>query len=326
MLRVLYLANYAPVLHGNIEQQIVDGTQPDYHEKIFAQLSDFGFDVVSTRDVEVLVNNPKDFDYVFSLLNRAPYRGSEVFISALCEFLGLPYLGARPHVRAIGEDKYFAKIIAKNLGFKVPASYICSRSSYLKSYPPFSGPYIAKPRYGATSRDLTEDCIQDMWEDLVPEIERLLLLCDEVLVEEFISGTNVSLPILGAPVPNILPAYCLWSAKKGELITYNQKRNIEKDTVRSILDDPKRYEYIRDLSATLYREMEPIDYLRVDFRMTDEGEFWFLEFNICCNIGPQSGFYFCAHHVGISHSEMIKLILMHSFGRQEVTWKAFEGI
>ena len=38
MLKVLYLANYAP----NFDSQVIEGTQPLYHEEIFNQLVDLG--------------------------------------------------------------------------------------------------------------------------------------------------------------------------------------------------------------------------------------------------------------------------------------------
>ena len=323
-LRVLYLANYAPLnsVEATDEQgESVRYTQ--YHREMFALLESLGFNVTSSRNVEALLDRPSSYDYVFSLLNRAPYRGSEILVSALCEYFRLPYLGARPHVRAVAEDKHIAKLVAKQLGLDVPAARVYRATDLELTEPGFRGPYIAKPRCGASSKHITENCIQDLWKDLVLEVSRLLEMGDDVLVEEWIPGTNISLPVIGGSPPLILQPYQLDSAKKGQLVTYTQKRGLEKSLRRIPFEDQAVYDGISRAALRLYSELEPIDYCRLDFRLTDANKPVFLEFNVCCNIGPQSGFYACARRQGLSHREMLLLILGHSFKRQEIDWQSF---
>src|SRR5436309_15077440 len=104
-LNVLYLANYTPLNR-------IEGTSDDsegrkysrYHREMLSLLESLGFTVTPARNVKALIDNSTSYDYVFSLLNRAPYRGSEILVSALCEYFKLPYLGARPNIRAVAED------------------------------------------------------------------------------------------------------------------------------------------------------------------------------------------------------------------------------
>ena len=320
--RILYLANYAP-LDGTDEVRgtTEGGKYSRYHQEMFDILKSFGFNLTPSRDVKALLDHSSSYDYVFSLLNRAPYRGSEIFVSALCEYSRLPYLGARPHVRAVADDKYIAKLVAKQLGFNVPAAQIYRNTDSEIAPPTFRGPYIAKPRSGASSKYITEGCIQDLWEDLVAEVHRLLELGDDVLVEEWIPGVNITLPVIGGAPPLILPAYQLNSAKKGQLVTYEQKRGMEKGVKRIPFGNNVVNKEISRLAMNLYRELQPLDYMRLDFRLTDLNKPVFLEFNVCCNIGPQSGFYSCAKQLGFSHREMLIRILSHSFERQEIDWQ-----
>ncbi|HWZ44585.1 MAG TPA: hypothetical protein VNW97_14005 [Candidatus Saccharimonadales bacterium] len=321
-IRVLYLANYAPI--GSRDHPSSDegtGSRPEYHGEIFELLSNLGLKVESSREVKSLIEGNAQFDYVFSLLNRAPYRGSEILVSSLCEYYHLPYLGARPHVRAVAEDKLIAKTVARQLGFPVPQSRTYHRDDD-ESFPPeFRGPYIAKLRCGAASKHLTENCIQDLWEDLIPEVRRLREQEDDVLVEQFVPGTNISLPVIGGDPLVVLPAYRLLSPKKGQLVTFEQKRRIDGGLERKILDDPFVYDQLRAFGVALYQQLRPLDYLRVDFRLTELGVPVFLEFNVCCNISSKSGFYMCAKQTGMSYREMIVRILRHSFQRQEIDWQ-----
>jgi D-alanine-D-alanine ligase len=322
--RILYLANYAPL--NTVEETGQKGESvryTQYHEEMFVLLKGLGFDVTSSRNVEALLDRPDSYDYVFSLLNRAPYRGSEILVSALCEYFRLPYLGARPHVRAVAEDKYVTKLIARQLGFDVPAGRVYKATDPELNAPSFSGPYIAKPRCGASSKHITENCIQELWDDLALEVRRLLEMGDDILVEEWIPGTNISLPVIGGSPPLILQPYQLNSPKKGQLVTYEQKRGLEKSLKRIPFEDKDVYDVISKAALRLYSELEPIDYFRLDFRITDSSKPVFLEFNVCCNIGPQSGFYACARRQGLSHREMLIRILGHSFRRQEIDWQPF---
>jgi D-alanine-D-alanine ligase len=323
-LRILYLANYAPLNSEEATSEQGESVRyTQYHNEMFALLESLGFDVTSSRNVGALLDHPGVYDYVFSLLNRAPYRGSEILVSALCEYFRLPYLGARPHVRAVAEDKYVAKLVARQLGFDVPAARVYRTTDLKLNAPSFQGPYIAKPRCGASSKHITEDCIQDLWADLVPEVSRLLEVGDDVLVEEWIPGINISLPVIGGLPPLILQPYQLDSPKKGQLVTYAQKRGLEKSLRRTPFEDKAVYDEISSGALRLYRELEPIDYFRLDFRLTDSNKPIFLEFNVCCNIGPQSGFYACARQQGFSHREMLIRILGYSFKRQEIEWQSF---
>ncbi len=323
-LRILYLANYAPLNSPEATGEQGESVRyTQYHKEMFALLEGLGFDVTPSRSVEALLNSPSSYDYVFSLLNRAPYRGSEILVSALCEYFRLPYLGARPHVRAVAEDKYISKLIAKQLGFDVPAGRVYRATDLKLSAPSFRGPYIAKPRCGASSKHITEGCIQDLWKDLVLEVRRLLELRDDVLVEEWIPGINISLPVIGGMPLLILQPYQLNSPKKGQLVTYSQKRGLEKSLKRIPFEDKAIYDEISRSALRLYSELKPLDYFRLDFRITGSSKPVFLEFNVCCNIGPQSGFYACARRQGLSHREMLIRILSHSFKRQEIDWQPF---
>jgi D-alanine-D-alanine ligase len=318
-LKILYLANYAP---SEADNALVadEGVYPAYHRSMFELLVDFGFDVVPRRTPESLLDRER-FDYVFSLLNRAPYRGSEVFVTALCEYLRLPYLGAGPHVRAVADDKHVAKHVARSLGIRTADWVVIRALDDMCRAAPFPGPYFAKPRSGASSRLLGDDCLQDTWTALSEPVARLQRESGEdVLIEAFVPGMNISLPMLGGDPPQCLPAYQALSPHRGGLITYAQKRRLDRTLRRRPVESDALLKAVNTIGVTLYYALRPIDYLRVDVRVTPDGEPVFLEFNVCCNIGPQSGFAASALQEGWSHRELVSRILRFSFGRQQVAW------
>ena len=318
-LKLLYLANYAPLDIPAVEGPL-EGIYPAYHREIFSLLCDLGFQVISARTPTLILGGER-FDYVFSLLNRAPYRGSEVFVTALCEFLHTPYLGASPHIRAVADDKHVAKHVARSLGIRTAEWTVIRSLDDLLRPAPFSGPYFAKPRSGASSRYLAEDCFQDTWRGLLEPVNRLLADSGEdVLVEAFVPGMNVSLPIVGGNPPHCLPPYETLSPNRGGLVTYAQKRRLDRTLRTRTIDDSRLLSAVNDVGVALYTALRPVDYLRVDIRVLPDGTPVFLEFNVCCNIGPMSGFARSAFHAGWSHRELIVRILRFSFERQQVTW------
>ena len=72
------------------------------YKKLFNNLS-------VTHCINDIMEKSNDIDFVISLYNRFPVRNSEIFISSLCEYYHIPYLGATPNIRAIAEDKHIAK-------------------------------------------------------------------------------------------------------------------------------------------------------------------------------------------------------------------------
>ncbi len=159
-MNILFLAKYAPQSNlNNPEFHAEDGITPIYHYEIFSILKDLGFNIYSSNNLNVLFSKKFKIDYVFSLYNRAPFRNSEVFVSSICEYLKIPYLGAPPNIRIIAEDKHVGKLLATYL--KIPTSpWEIYRTSDNKIIPPlFCGPYFIKPRFGASSKHISEKSI-----------------------------------------------------------------------------------------------------------------------------------------------------------------------
>jgi D-alanine-D-alanine ligase len=318
---ILYLAKHAPI-PGDTKPSLhpVYGVTPIYHYEIFTILRELGFQVESERSLSRLLEGPRTFDYVFSLYNKAPFHGSEVFVSAICEYLGIPYLGARPHVRALAEDKHLTKLLAKHLGISVPVWNIYRRETPELEEPSFVGPYIAKPRCGAGSMGITDDSVQEQWPGLKPLVQEILERGDDALVERFIEGDNVTVGLLGGDEPLMLPPIQGISHKRGGILTFRQKKMLDTAIHRLEFPESEHRREIETLSARIFRELQPVDYARIDYRVpiSRKAPPYLLEVNICCNLGSHSSLAQGARQVGISQLEMVARILDYSFRRQKV--------
>lgn len=229
-LKVLFLAKFAPENGADypLATEESDGIYAQYHYDIYQILKSSFPNLTCANSVEPLLDKSNKYDYVFSLLNRAPYRNSEIFVSALLEYLKIPYLGATPNIRALAEDKHLAKMVAVYSGIKTPNWITIDSNASISNTEPFVGPFFVKPRFGASSSFIDESSIIYSWEQAKAKIKELQNHNLDVIVEEFVNGTYYSLPILfNENVPIFLPAVKEESTLKGNVVTYRQKRKLE---------------------------------------------------------------------------------------------------
>lgn len=312
--KFLLLARSAP-MPGQQEQPPVDerdGVFPRYNFELYQGLRQLGLEVTPSRDLTAFFRHPGEWNYVFTIFNRAPMRNPEVFVSSVCAYHGIPYLGAPPNIRALAEDKYFTKLAAASLGIPV----IPGQPYVPGGAPPdFAGPYFIKPRFGAASEGVEDDSIQDTWAGAEKMAQRLREQGKEVLVERCIPGHDVTQPVLGGPMR--LPAMREISAKRYGIATYRQKRLFEMDRRREVLSEPELARQADQYTAQFVRQLAPFDYLRVDYRLdTETGRLWLMEFNIACNLGSHAAVAQAALERGIDHASLLEHLVVHSVHRQ----------
>lgn len=318
-LNVLFLAKFAP---DNDKYPLIteqtDGIYAQYHFDIFKIIQKLCPHTTCAHDPSILFNSHSQFDYVFSLLNRAPYRNSEIFISSLLEYLNIPYLGSRPNMRAIAEDKHLAKVVAQYAGLHTPLWMVIEANNSIPDKPLFKGPFFVKPRFGASSAYIDEKSIADTWEQASAQITYLQKNNLDVIVEQFVDGIYYSVPIFYNNEQAIhLPSIRETSNLKGNIVTYRQKRKLDAGLTRTVNTDRDLEKRFEQLSNFFLRQLQPFDYTRLDFIVTSK-QIEFIEFNLCCNLGKHSSFCIAANEIGLSQEELVNAIFLNSLSRQKV--------
>lgn len=319
-LKILFLAKFAPKNGTNypLSTEENDGIYAQYHFDIYKILKSIFPNTVCANSPDILINQPKKFDYVFSLLNRAPYKNSEIFISALLEYQKTPYLGTTPNIRALAEDKHLAKIVASYSGLHTPNWITVDANGTIPSCEPFDGPYFIKPRFGASSAFIDENSIAYDWQHAKIQIQILQRNNLDVIIEEFVNGTYYSLPVyFSEDTPIFLPAVKEESNLKGNVVTYRQKRKLDQGLNRVVNKNDDLTFKLNELSSKFFQMTSPLDYTRIDYIVT-KNAIEFIEFNICCNLGKQSSFCVSANSVGLTQYDLVKQILINSLKRQKV--------
>ena len=292
------------------------GVQAAYQYEIWDLLHNgLGLDVESRSDLGGLPQAFEGRNYVFTIYNIAPFRNSEVYVSALASAAGIACLGSPPNIRALVEDKWLTKLTAQALGIPAPRGAVFGHGNSVRK-PAFDGPYVAKPRFGAASMGIDAHSAHAEFDDLAARVSELAANTDECLVEQVVGDCDITVPILVVDEgPVALPPARQTIDSDYGIFTHRHKRRLIPGLSRDFPDDEPSLAPIVEDALRIARAVTPYDYLRCDFRYGPEGHA-LLECNIACSIGSEMAFAQSAEKAGVSLEALVEHILVTSLDRQ----------
>ncbi|NHJ21484.1 MAG: methyltransferase domain-containing protein [Candidatus Lokiarchaeota archaeon] len=262
-------------------------------------------------------------DFVFNLCDEGYYNvpRNELHVPALLEVLKIPYSGSGPQSLAFCYDKSLVRGIAKELEIPVSeAIYIKPEDKIIDL--PLYFPAIVKPNFGDSSFGITQKSVVNNGEELlnaINEIREKFGYDKPILIEQFLTGKDLTLGIIGNPpdnykvlpiieedysaLPNELPKICGYEAK---WLPDSPYWNIT--SILAEIPEETRL-FIESCSLKLFERLECNDYVRFDWRLDGEGNPKLLEVN------PNPGWCWDGHlakmakFADISYKEMLKMII-----------------
>ena len=313
-LRLMFLAKHARsggALHPE------DGNHAVYHHEVLTSLRAAGFDVVPEDSFDA-IPAAEGIDYIFTLLNRAGFPMSEMLGPLLAQRADIPYLGASPILRGLGDDKHLAKTVAQARGVPVAPWMIARRGGLPIAPPAFDfDRLIVKPNASSASWGVTT---RTDWQDARDDIASLQAEGHDVIVERYYGDWDVVVPVLGGDEPVILPTMRFeMPGNDTAFRSYAEKRGLD-EAPKALLvevDRPALTAKLRDYVSAMLPEFWPFDYGRFEFRYDRELEdIVFMEVNLSCNLWSKKTMSGAAARVGIDHNTMIEHIVAHSMDRQ----------
>ncbi|MDZ4308047.1 phosphoribosylglycinamide synthetase [Allopontixanthobacter sp.] len=313
-LRIMFIAKHA-LGDGSMHRE--DGNHAVYHHEMRSILEGLGLNLTVANSFEALFEKP-DVDFVFTLLNRAGFFNSEMLGPLLCTRHGIPFLGASPILRGLGDDKHLTKRAAAAAGVPTAPWAIYRRGAPVdEAKCPRADRYVIKPNASSASwgvRDASD------WTGVRTAIEEIHEERHDAIVEPFLTGSDAEVPVLTIGDPVLLPMFIFRQADPDHLRTYAEKRELRQQRQHYSLDrltDPVMSQQIAGFTRKLWDEFRPFDYGRFEFRVNeDTGVVHFLEVNLNCNLWSQKVFGKAAAMAGWTQSELIETILAESLRRQ----------
>lgn len=242
---------------------------------------------------------------------------------ALFEELGLPYTGPDGWTLCVTIDKKLAKTIVQQAGVPVARDVFARAGdapSEIAAACPM--PCLIKPGYLSGSVGITEQSVVTRAENLRPALESALAAWPEgVLIEEYIPGTDVTVPYFSGLGPEVLTpcSYEFEAAHRGQYRIYDyQLKHHHADAVTmrcpAAVPEPIQ-EQIRAYARLCVRQLQLRDFARIDFRLHDDGRIFFIEANATPTLPPGGGMFVAAERHGHGFDEVIKTILSQAAQR-----------
>jgi D-alanine-D-alanine ligase len=262
-------------------------------------------------------------DYIFNLcdegFNNDPRK--ELHVPALLELLDIPYTGSAPQSLAFCYDKSLVRGVAKEMGIPVPDA--CFITSGDRTYDiGVTFPVIVKPNSGDSSYGITQKSIAHTIEelsDIISSLRTMIGYSQSLLVEEFLTGKDISVGIIGNPsgyytvlpiteedysaLPPELPRLCGYEAKWLPDSPYwkivSRPANLPEETEKVVVR----------CCLALFERLECRDYCRFDWRLDEHGNPKLLEVN------PNPGWCWDGHlakmakYAGLSYPDMLGRVL-----------------
>jgi D-alanine-D-alanine ligase len=258
-------------------------------------------------------------DIIFNIAEGYYGRAREAQIPSILELACIPYVGSDSYTLAIALNKWHTKILAKQYGIKTPEFRVVSNFDEIHRCKPSKYPVISKLCYEGSSKGIREDSVAYDRSHMQRSIEYLLRAYRQpVLVEEFILGKEVDVPIIGTSPTK---AFGVVGLTLNEEITLDN-RILTSDIVRHDgygFKYPLKEKFLSESEESalkLYNLLGCRDFGRVDERIDSEGNPYFLEINPYPFLGKHSSFNEIASKSGLGYKSMIGMILDSALARQ----------
>lgn len=245
----------------------------------------------------------------------------ELHVPALLETLGLPYTGASPACLGTCYDKALVRALAASLDIPVPLETYVRAGDHSATLPS-TFPAILKPNFGDSSIGITEKAVVANSEELVNYLVRLREELGDrpILVQEFLTGTEYSVGLLGNPgwgltaLPILEVDYSGLDPGLPRILGYESKWVPDSPywnqiRYREAAVDPQIQRTLVAYSSILFERLRCRDYARFDFRTDSEGRLKLLEVNPNPGWCWDGKFNLMAGFAGMSYPELLRAVL-----------------
>jgi D-alanine-D-alanine ligase len=333
--QVLVLYNLAERLEKGVQSDLICEQEIKIIVPLVVQLLEKRGYYVETMKADLnlwesLKARKADFDIVLNLAEAfGGGNNRETVVPAMLEGLSMPFTGATAHNMHFTLDKEKTKLVLMAYGLPCAQHQLFKTSTEeLKAELTF--PLIIKPVREEASIGIYQDSVVKDEVSLRRRIsESLERYRQPVLAEEFIIGREVSVGIVGN-YPNLHafpPLEFLFEGADSDLErirSYEYKWGGKKEQmVRAELSDDIIKRLVR-YSKIAFMVTDCCDYARMDYRISPDGNIYFLEVNYNPGIGPNTHglnntLTMMASFEGYSFEELIEKIILLAIERSRRT-------
>jgi len=274
-------------------------------------LKQAGYDVVELDgDINLADDLRKEkVDVVFIALHGQ--YGEDGTLQGMLEFMDMPYTGSGVLASSVAMNKVKSKELFKSAGLPTPQWLTLDADSYRKNGPSFILPELKKLNFGypvmikpanlGSTIGVTKARNED---ELIKGMEEAFLYDPEILIEKFVDGMEVTVPVYGADNPRALPVIEI--IPKGDFYTYETKYQTGMSThiIPARIEDGL-YNASQELAVKVYKTLMCYGFARIDIMISKDGKLYAIEANTIPGMTKMSLFPESALTEGITFVEIV---------------------
>ncbi|MBI4340756.1 MAG: D-alanine--D-alanine ligase [Candidatus Omnitrophica bacterium] len=259
-----------------------------------------------------------EVDLVFNIAEGLHGEHRESQVPAVLESLHIPFTGSGSVTLALALDKTKTKLILEAEGISTPRWQLFpTPATPLRRALQF--PLIVKPNREGSAKGIWRDSVvhdeASLRRRVAAVIERYH---QEVLVEEFIDGTELTVGVLGGEALPVLEIDFASCRDSGEFFYSWRMKEFQGNTALGLAPElhcPARLDEVttrrvQELTLRAHRALGCRDLSRTDVRLRADGSPFVLEVNPLPGLSPtDSNFPVMAAAAGLSHASLIQRIV-----------------
>jgi D-alanine-D-alanine ligase len=271
-------------------------------------------------------NSPKELiehagehqgDLVLTVYGGRASRNRMALVPAICEGAGIRFVGADAYARIICQDKFLSKTFAARFNIDSPRGILIETPIQERLISELRFPLVVKPNFEGSSIGITESSKVFTIQEALNEISRQQQQLNQpILVEEFISGPEVCICIVGSSdniqTFEVMEIICeedesflydrLYTAKNKHLSDINTSHR----SITSQLNSDQKESIL-----AMYKSLGKMDFMRVDGRV-NKGSFTLIELTPDGYLGSDSSFGDAYREKGLSHKDLLSNIIRNA--------------
>jgi D-alanine-D-alanine ligase len=260
-------------------------------------------------------------DMVFNIAEGKSGKFRESEIPAILEYLQIPYTGSNTFSLALALNKAFTKKILLAENIPTPRFQVFEKGNETLN-PQLAFPLIVKPNCEGSAKGINASNVVKDKEALFKKVTEInQLYKQEVLVEEFIEGKELTVGVLENGKAMVLPILEIdfsTCVKSGEYFYSWRIKEFQGDSEQGLDPtfycparlDKKTEERVKDVALRTHQAVGCFDISRTDIRLDKDNVPYVLEINPLPGLDPkESNFPVMAYAAGMKYEDLINAIL-----------------
>ena len=293
---------------------------PDEYEKYIVSITGGDWNVHLLDSVTTLIDKndfsfvkegrKTTFDFAYITIHGTP--GENGILQGYFNLIGMPFSCCNVLASALTFDKYVCNQFLRNFDIAVAPSVVLRHRQTISNadiVEKLGLPLFVKPSAGGSSFGITK--VKEE-EQLSPAIEKAFKESDEVVVERFVAGTEVTCGMYKTRSKTVvLPVTEVVS--KNEFFDYDAKYKNQSDEITPARISDTLTRQIQATTEKIYDLVGAKGIVRVDYIIEESGRIVLLEVNTTPGMTPQSFLPQQIKAAGLSIQDVMRDIIEDAF-------------